>query len=157
MGQQYHALPTSLSSFLFFYLTSKTEGISNQVPSWYLTKSTFSGSPLSLLPSAHSSNKALSFPPTSHFSCVRTSPPPASDLPSNFQCPDLPPCILHHPPFPHPHPQHRHPYKSMSLSLPSGNKNSLFYSPYFGHTPWLVGSWSPDQGLDPGKMLNPNH
>lgn len=26
---------------------------------------------------------------------------------------------------------------------------------FFGHTPWLVGSWSPDQGLDPGKMLNP--
>ena len=44
MGQQYHALPISLSSFICLDLTSKTEGIINQVPSWYLTKSTFSRS-----------------------------------------------------------------------------------------------------------------
>ena len=33
----------------------------------------------------------------------------------------------------------------------------LFYSFFFGHTPWLVGSWFPDQGLNPEKVLNPNH
>ena len=160
MGQQYHALPTSFSSFVCFDLTSKTEGIINQLSSWYLTKSTFSGSPLSLLPSAHSSKEALSFPPTSHFTCVRTSLPQASDLPSNLQCPDRPPS-LHpaSPTIPSPPPSTS---PSMEKHVPEPpilkqELSVLFSFFFFGHTPWLVGSWFPDQGLNPGKVLNPNH